>query len=131
MTKEEIKRAREENQERLKSAVANKISRATGEPFVYEFKFAKPQRAWRSDIAFPTVKVAIEIQGGNWLYGRHCNPASLPSEYEKQNGYCVRGWYCLYADWSMFATDSFAQQVIDTIKARQGETYGQAILQFI
>lgn len=44
-----------------------------------------PNRRFRFDYVHYESQTAIEINGGNWNYGRHCRPKSLMSEYEKIN----------------------------------------------
>lgn len=44
-----------------------------------------PKRRFRFDFVHLPTKTAIEINGGNWIYGRHCRPSSLMSEYTKLN----------------------------------------------
>ena len=79
------KEQREAAQNALKIAVASEISRRSGEEYFLEYHFARPDRAWRSDVAWPRVRVALEIQGGNWNGGRHCRPSAMQSEYDKAN----------------------------------------------
>ena len=83
----------------IKRAFADEITRRTGEPHEYEYYFAKPERRWRSDIAFPGVKVAVEIDGGTWGYGRHNRAGSILADMEKGNGYSVRGWLVFHCPW--------------------------------
>jgi len=44
-----------------------------------------PNRRFCFDFAHLSSKVAIEINGGNWVRGRHTRPAQLNKEYEKIN----------------------------------------------
>jgi hypothetical protein len=44
-----------------------------------------PGRKFRFDYVHLEGKVVIELNGGNWVYGRHCRPKSLATEYEKLN----------------------------------------------
>lgn len=64
-----------------------------------EFPFAAPERRWRADIAFPRVRVAIEIDGGTWTLGRHNRPGSVLKDMEKGNGYAARGWLVFHTPW--------------------------------
>jgi very-short-patch-repair endonuclease len=41
------------------------------------------KRRFRVDFLEPKSKVCIEINGGNWVGGRHSRPAGLENEYEK------------------------------------------------
>ena len=68
--------------------------RAAGLPEpVREYRFAPPRR-WRADFAFPELGLLIEIEGGNWIAGRHTRGAGFEADMEKQNhagllGYAV------------------------------------------
>ncbi len=83
----------------LKNDFAKLISKNTAEPFELEFAFAAPERKWRADIAFPRVRVAIEIDGGTWTLGRHNRPGSVLKDMEKGNGYAARGWVVFHTPW--------------------------------
>ena len=64
--------------------------------FVSQYKFAD-DRKWLFDFAIPEHKIAIECQGGLFMWGRHNRGASLINEYEKINTANVMGWTVLYA----------------------------------
>lgn len=59
-----------------------------------EFRF-HPKRKWRFDYAIPEYKVAIEIDGGLWKYGRHNRPAGYKADMEKLNAAASLGWSVL------------------------------------
>lgn len=61
---------------------------------VPEYQFAPP-RKWRFDWLFEGW-VALEIQGGNWVGGRHVSAAALRDEYEKVNEAQLRGFLVLF-----------------------------------
>lgn len=52
-----------------------------------------PARKFRFDLAYEKQKLAVEVNGGNWIGGRHINPKSIESEYEKINLAAQNGWY--------------------------------------
>lgn len=116
----QTKEQREAAQNALKIAVAQEISRRTGEEYFFEYHFARPDRAWRSDVAWPRVRVALEIQGGNWNGGRHCRPSAMQAEYDKQNGYSSRSWLCFYADWAQMKQPCLIDMIAETIQRRKG-----------
>lgn len=92
--------ARAEIRELIKRSFAEEISCRTGVNHEYEYRFAADAgRRWRSDIAFPSVKVAIEIDGGLWTYGRHNRAASMLGDMEKGNAYAERGWVVFHCPW--------------------------------
>ena len=114
------KEQREAAQNALKIAVASEISRRSGEEYFLEYHFARPDRAWRSDVAWPRVRVALEIQGGNWNGGRHCRPSAMQAEYDKANGYDCRSWLCFYADWAQMKRPELVDMIAETILKRKG-----------
>ena len=61
---------------------------------VTEFRFAYPRR-WRFDLAWPDRKVAGEIDGGLYIYGRHSRPAGQLADMEKLNSATLLGWKVL------------------------------------
>ena len=52
-------------------------------------------RKWRFDYAMPDLKVAIEIDGGVWDYGRHNRPQGYINDMEKLNTAASMGWLVL------------------------------------
>lgn len=61
---------------------------------VPEHYFAKPRR-WRFDWAFPSERIAIEVEGGAWIGGRHTRGAGYIKDMEKYNAAVLRGWRVL------------------------------------
>jgi hypothetical protein len=110
----------------IKKEFACEITRRTQTPHEYEYRFAADAgRRWRSDIAFPDVRVAIEIDGGIWVYGRHNRAASMLSDLEKGNAYAARGWVVFHVPWEWIdggKRDRYLSLVIDisnVIRERQ------------
>ena len=59
-----------------------------------EFKF-HPTRKWRFDYAFPEHKIAIEIEGGIWIHGRHTRGRGYEKDLEKYAEALTLGWRVL------------------------------------
>ena len=64
-----------------------------------EYRFAPPRR-WRFDFAWdlaypPTGKVAVEVDGGSFVSGRHTRGAGFEKDIEKLNEAALRGWIVL------------------------------------
>lgn len=59
-----------------------------------EFLFAIPRR-WRFDFAWPYRKVAVEIEGGLHMNGRHNRAAGMEKDMEKYNTAAILGWCVL------------------------------------
>lgn len=58
---------------------------------VAEHRFAPPRR-WRFDYAWIDQKLALEVQGGLFVQGRHSRGAALLKEHEKLNAAAALGW---------------------------------------
>lgn len=61
---------------------------------VAEYRF-EPKRRWRLDWAWPDRKVALEVEGGVWIRGRHSRGAGMVKDMEKYNALAVAGWRLL------------------------------------
>lgn len=73
-------------------------------PPVREFCFAPPRR-WRFDFAWPTACVAVEIEGGSWMQGRHTRGAGYARDCEKYNAAVMAGWRVLRFTGEMLRAD--------------------------
>ena len=63
---------------------------------VTEFAFAAPDRKWRFDYAWPkNGHVALEVEGGVFIAGRHSRGAGMMKDMEKYNRAAVLGWSVL------------------------------------
>jgi len=60
-----------------------------------EYYFARPQRRWRFDYAWPDQKLALEVEGGAWTNGRHTRGAGFLADIAKYNDATLRGWRLL------------------------------------
>jgi len=70
------------------------VTQRLGVQAVKEYQFAPPRR-WRFDYAIPSVKIALEVEGGVWTRGRHTRPKGFLSDMEKYNAAAVAGWKVL------------------------------------
>lgn len=61
---------------------------------VTEHRF-HPVRRWRFDLAWPDVKLAVEVEGGTWTGGHHSYGKGFESDCEKYNEATLRGWRVL------------------------------------
>lgn len=61
---------------------------------VREHRF-HPTRLWRFDYAWPTERLALEVEGGRYVGGRHTSPEGFHKDLEKYNAAAVLGWRIL------------------------------------
>ena len=88
-----------------------------------EFEYQFCERKWKFDIAWEFVNkgalfrrlvpfaLAIEVQGGIWVHGRHNRGAALKKEWEKLNTAASMGWRILYCEPRDLCTTDFAETI--------------------
>ncbi len=54
-----------------------------------------PTRRWRFDFAWPEQKVAVEVEGGVYVQGRHSRGKGYEADIEKYNEAALLGWTVL------------------------------------
>ena len=54
-----------------------------------------PKRDWRFDFAWPERMLAAEVEGGEWVQGRHQRPGGFRRDTEKYNAALALGWRVL------------------------------------
>ena len=57
-----------------------------------EYRFAAPERQWRFDFAFIAQRIALEVEGGIYVNGRHTRAQGFVKDVEKYNNAALRGW---------------------------------------
>ena len=81
-----------------------------------EFRFC--DRRWRFDYAWPDRKIALELEGGTWVGGRHTRGAGYRNDCRKYNRAAVLGWIVIRATTDMAADGSALQDLEAAFKAR-------------
>lgn len=61
---------------------------------VPEYRF-HPTRKWRLDYAWPDRRLALEVEGGIWMRGRHTRGSGFRKDMEKYNTLAIAGWRLL------------------------------------
>lgn len=59
-----------------------------------QFQFCQ-NRKWRFDFAWPSIRLAVEIQGGTFTNGRHSRGVGYDQDSEKSNIATLLGWRVL------------------------------------
>ncbi len=59
-----------------------------------EFVFHS-KRKWRFDLAWPKLLIAVEVEGGIWVGGRHVRGEGYEADCEKYNEAQLAGWMVL------------------------------------
>lgn len=59
-----------------------------------EYRFAPPRR-WRFDLAWPELKLAVEVEGGTFVSGRHSRGKGYEADCEKYAEALIAGWRVL------------------------------------
>jgi very-short-patch-repair endonuclease len=54
-----------------------------------------PGRRWAWDFAWPSARVAVELQGGLYSGGAHARPAGILRDMAKANAAALAGWRVL------------------------------------
>ena len=69
--------------------------RAVGLPMpLHEYRFAPP-RKWRFDFCWQDQKLAVEVEGGAWIQGRHTRGKGFIADMDKYNQATLMGWRVL------------------------------------
>jgi len=61
---------------------------------VVEHRF-DPVRRWRFDYAWPKQMLALEVEGGAWIGGRHNRGSGFIADLEKYSEAAAQGWRIL------------------------------------
>jgi very-short-patch-repair endonuclease len=62
--------------------------------YVREYRF-DPSRRWRFDFAWLDRRLAVEVEGGTFIGGRHNRGRAFEGDAEKYNAAAVAGWLVL------------------------------------
>jgi very-short-patch-repair endonuclease len=71
-----------------------------------------PGRKWRFDFTFPPHKLALEVDGGSYVAGRHTRGAGFAGDIAKMNCASFEGWTVLRADTTMVKSGDAVELVV-------------------
>ena len=89
-------------------------------PYVKEHRF-NPPRLWRFDYAWPDLRLAVEIEGGVWVSGRHVDPKGFLADLEKYNTATLMGWMVLRVDSGMVDNGKAIQILLTVLDVLRGK----------
>jgi very-short-patch-repair endonuclease len=82
-----------------------------------EYRFDS-KRLWRFDFAWPSQKLAVEVEGGIWSNGRHTRGSGFAQDCRKYNSASLTGWVVLrYTEREIKSLDA-AQEIEEVLRAR-------------
>lgn len=88
-------------------------------PPIREFRFATEiGRQWRFDLAWPDHMVAVELDGGTFVNGRHSRGAGVEEDCHKLNAAAVLGWTVLRGNSPMIRAGQLTVYVMDVLEGR-------------
>lgn len=84
-----------------------------------EYRF-HPTRKWRFDFAWPSRKLAVEVQGGIWIGGKHSRGAGIEKDAEKLNEAQLLGWVVLLVTPAHIRTGMAVQWIERALRGGSG-----------
>jgi very-short-patch-repair endonuclease len=79
-----------------------------------EFRF-HPTRRWKFDFAWPALKLAVEIEGGTWVAGRHSRALGFEADCLKYNCASLLGWTILRYTTRMVEAGNAIDDVLEVL----------------
>ena len=76
----------------------------------YQFCYG---RKWRFDYAIIPLRIAVEVEGGTWINGRHIRPQTYLRDLEKYNNAAAHGWLLL----RVIPQDLYSTEFADLLRA--------------
>jgi hypothetical protein len=86
----------------------------------FEWRF-HPTRKWRFDLAWPGHKVALEVDGGIWVAGRHSRGAGVKADWEKINTAQLLGWRVFRCEPRDLTTMETADMIRQALAVKNGQ----------
>ena len=90
--------------------------------YVREHRFHET-RKWRLDFAWPAQRLAVEVEGGVWIGGRHNRGTGFMADCEKYNELACLGWRLVRVTPGHFKTGQAVEWVTRALsKEQNGQT---------
>lgn len=100
------------------SYICSVITAYTQQQCFAEYKF-HDTRKWRFDFAIPDKKIAIEVEGGVWIQGRHNRASGFIKDMEKYNAAAALGWLLIRATPQNIVSTEILTCIRSAIKCRE------------
>lgn len=84
---------------------------------VREFRF-HPERKWRTDFAWPDLRLLVECEGGEHTRGRHTRGTGFTKDAEKYNAAAMAGWTLLRFTGSMVRSGAAILQITEFLNRK-------------
>jgi len=78
-----------------------------------------PRRKWAFDFAWPRYKIALEVNGGTYMRGRHSRGAGQRNDYEKWSEAAILGWLVILVDSKDVSKKVHIERIQRAMEARQ------------
>lgn len=88
--------------------------------FATEYRF-HPSRGWLFDFAAPDLMLAIEIEGGAWVRGRHTREPGFSEDCRKYTEAALLGWSVLRFSGHMVETNEAIEYTKRMVAMLRGE----------
>lgn len=103
----------------LEDQLAFQIRAAKLPPPTREHRFYAARR-WRFDFAWPSQMLALEVDGGAWVSGRHTRGRGFEADCEKMSHAAIHGWTVLRVTGTMVRDGRALTYVEMALKRRMG-----------
>ena len=81
---------------------------------VREWKF-HPIRKWRFDLSWPERLIAVEVEGGVYIQGRHTRGAGVEADCDKYNAATRIGWKVYRYTAKKIKSGEAAQEILEAL----------------
>lgn len=95
----------------------DRLKQIINKEVIPEYRF-HPTRKWRFDYAIPEFKIAIEIDGGVFIQGRHNRGSGYVKDMEKFNEAAILGWRILRFTPQQIKKEQWIETIKRTINRR-------------